>query len=241
MTNTGFHKPTTPRKLKNGMIAIIDGEVSATSKKWLDIEITNYFPLVALGGSTCLHQPGAPVERLGGIDHLSIPADLRVHLTGPRGRVFFNAVESWELAKGTREGFVHLFSVAGLPTSLSAFLSGGKHRAWDGGVLLSPIPDAAFEPDRTRAAIDFVIHNDPSQVTAIANMPAAFPGWRPSYDRHGCTFGPCFYRGLQRRHSADARLLFTLRMGWVEFDDSDETHVYVPAPIFERRHAVAET
>ncbi len=129
MTNNG------PKKLKNGMIAIIDGYISNKSKKWLDIEITNYFPMIALPDKSFLISPDGK-EDISNYDHLSIPGDLRLHLSSKENHIFFDASVAWALQDGEGDEPLHFFSYIDLPTEQAPFLIGLKKRKWNEVVLL---------------------------------------------------------------------------------------------------------
>src|SRR5690349_8456946 len=65
------------RRMRNGIIGIVAPIVSV---KAIDIKITNTFPLIALGSRATLVTPDGR-EDVSEYQHVSIPPDLRVHLT----------------------------------------------------------------------------------------------------------------------------------------------------------------
>lgn len=224
-----------PLKLKNGMIAFIDGTISNTSKKWLDIEITNTFPLIALP-KTSIVLPNENSEEIDNFkyDHISIPADLRTHLSGKKGKVFFDATEAWAIKVGQAAGPLRLFTFVNLPIHDSPYLSGGQTRSWNQAILISPKLDGKFSATKTRMFIDFFIHKNPDDDT-ITNAPFVHKDMRLAYDNSGPLLGPFSFEGLQRKHDTEPGLLFTIRFGFAELEPSDTAFLFVPFEIFEKR------
>lgn len=223
-----------PSKLKNGMIAFIDGTISNISKKWLDIEITNTFPLIALP-KTRLMLPNGAFEEIENseYDHLSIPADLRAHLSGKKGKVFFDATEAWAIKAGQAAGPLRLFTFANLPIQNAPYLSGEKTRSWDQTTLISPKPDEQFDSAKTRIFIDFFIHRNLDNTT-ITDAPFAHESMRLAYDNSGPLLGPFSFEGLQRKYDTEPELLFTIRFGFAELEPSDTAFLFLPFEIFKR-------
>jgi hypothetical protein len=218
------------KKLKNGMIAIIDGQLSTTSKKWLDVEITNCFPLIALPEHAFLRTAKGASEDISGLDHLSIPPDLRLHLSGKNQHIFFDTSAVFS-AQGEKPcELVHLFTYVGPPIDRAPYLSGGKTRKWNQVVLISPFRDEKLNPVSTRVFIDFYIHEAPDILPRIIAAPFCMRNMRLAFDRSGCTLGPYRFGGLQRRSHYDSNLLFTLRFGYAELEINDAAYVYIPFP-----------
>jgi len=224
------------QKLKNGMIAVIDGEISSKSKKYLDIEITNFAPLIGLPERAFLVKPDTSSEDIGRFDHFSIPSDLRMHLTGDHGHIFFNAQPLRDLRDRTVMGSVRAFTFIGVPVGIAPLLYGEKTRVWNQVIFLSPFPDAQFNPSTTRIFLDFFLHNTIELDFTLA--PFVMENMRLAYDRSGCTLGPFLYSDLQRRQAASPNdLMFTIRFGYVEMEPDDAVYLYTPLDIYERRLA----
>ena len=68
--------------MKNGTVTILGPN---TNLKVIDIKVTDSFPLIALPRGSRLMLPGSVTEDIDDYEHLSIPQDLRVHLTRRRG------------------------------------------------------------------------------------------------------------------------------------------------------------
>jgi hypothetical protein len=228
--------PLRPKKLKNGMIAVTDGTISATAKKWLDVEVTNRWPLVALGARAKVLSADLGYE-LEGEAHLSLRPDLRLHVTTPTEHIFFDARPAWAVADGEATEKLRWFTAIGKPFGPADLLTGGKHRVWHQGALVSPFLDDRCDPTRTRLFLDFFLHTSrhapPTDVT-----PPALPMMRPAYDRHGCTLGPFRLATLHRRQPPPGDdLLITFRFGFVELDDATPERIYIHTslPVYERR------
>lgn len=228
---------------KNGMIAIIDGTVSSTSKKWLDIEITNRWPVFSIGRQGTLLRPGEEPIDLVGYDHLSVPPDLRLHISGRKPRIMFNAEPAWAVREGVSP-FLHWFSCIGKTIAMADSLTGGKKREWHQAALFSPFPDLQFVPTRDRAVLDFFLHRLDASFDAIS-PPLAIQGMRLAYDRSACTIGPFPLGGLYRKTKLDLPLGFTLRMGFIAMEPGHGVCVYVPLAVrqepSERTHPEGET
>jgi hypothetical protein len=226
-----------PSKLRNGMIAFIDGTISNTSKKWLDIEITNTFPLIALP-KTSLVLPNGQTEEIKEYDHVSIPADLRTHLSGPKGKIFFDATQAWAIKDGQAAGPLRLFTFANLPIQFAPYLSGEQTRTWNEAALISPKQDSKFDPATTRMFIDFFIHKNPAD-EKITNAPFAHENMRLAYDNSGPLLGPFSFEGLQRKYQTEPELLFTIRFGFAELEPIDTAFLFVLFEIYERKKLIA--
>ena len=215
------------------MIAITDGTISPTSRKWLDIEVTNRWPLITLGEKSRLLRADGSSEDLSGFDHLSIPPDLRLHLSGPADQIMFDAAPAWVAASGRSPAPFHWFTFIGKTIERADFLSGGKRRVWNGCVLISPFTDERFDPTRTRVFVDFFLHS--VQFSNAEHAPMCLPGMRAAHDRQGCTLGPFLLGEIQRRAESSPSVLCTLRFGFVELDNRSGTFLYVPLSIHSQR------
>lgn len=214
------------------MIAFIDGTISDTSKKWLDIEITNTFPLIALP-KTLLVLPSGQTE-IKEYDHVSIPADIRIHLSGPKGKIFFDVTQAWAIKDGQVAWPLRLFTFANLPIKFAPYLYGEQTRTWNEAVLISPKQDGKFDSATTRMFIDFFIHKNPDE-EIITNAPLAHENMRLAYDNSGPLLGPFSFDGLQRKYPTEPDLLFTLRFGFAELEPIDTAFLFVPFEIYEKR------
>ena len=232
--------PPHPKKLKNGMIAVIDGGLSATTRKWLDIEVSNRWPLVALGGRgrlLCASQ----AHEVAGEAHLSLPPDLRLHVTTSAEHIFFDARPAWAVADGDAAEALRWFTVMGRPLASGDSLTGGKPRKWNQVALLSPFVDDKCDPTRTRVFLDFFLHAA-GHAAPTAAAPLALASMRLAYDRGGCTFGPFRLASLHRRQPPRGNdLMITFRFGFVELDDVDAERIYIHTalPLYERRPCTA--
>lgn len=221
-----------PSKLKNGMIAFINREISSNTKKWLDIEITNTFPLIALPNKTILMLPNGQTEEVGEYDHISIPADLRTHLSGQNRKIFFDATHAWAVIDGQITKPLRLFTFVNLPIQFTPYLAGKQKRIWNEVALISPIQDDKFDPTTTRMFIDFFIHKN-SADKIIITEPFAHKNMRLAYDNSGPLLGPFVFESLQRKYPTTPDLLFTIRFGFAELIPTDAAFLFVPFEIYE--------
>ena len=65
--------------------------------KLLDVEVTNTFPIISLTNETYLLDSSQEKELLMGYDHIAIPPDFRLHISGPKEHLFFDATPIWNL------------------------------------------------------------------------------------------------------------------------------------------------
>lgn len=210
------------------MIAIIAGSVPGP--KLLDIEIANTFPLLRLEEVSYLVRPNHPRKELRGCDHVSVPPDLRLHVSGPQDRLFFNTEPVWNFVDGSGPGVFHYFSFVGLPRHrVPLLVEDGRTRKWDQVVLLDPLPDHQCN-ESTRVFIDLFLHHLPVDPGGIERAPFCMPGMRLARDCTGPLFGPHAFSGLQRRGTPND-IPFTIRMGYVEMEDNDAVYLYTPLEI----------
>ncbi len=146
--------------LKNGMIVFMkDGRFPG--KKFLDIEVTNTFPLISITKQTILINSLQEEEIIQGYDHIAIPGDLRLHISSPKDHIFFNVNPVWdfiERSKSLTEP-LHYFTIFGLPSKFSReVIDPGKTKSWHQATIISPFKDKEFN-ESTRLFIDFFIHS----------------------------------------------------------------------------------
>ncbi len=220
------------RRLPNGMIAIIAGSIPGP--KLLDIEVTNNFPLLALESKSFLLQPEHSAEDLSGYDHVSVPPDLRLHVSGPHDHLFFNAEPVWDFVDSVSAGVFHYFSFIGLPRHrVPPLVEEGETKTWHQGALIDPFPDAECNK-MTRVFVDCFLHHLPINTEDLEKAPHAMSGMRLARDRNGPLFGPFAFSGFQRR-TTPRDVPFTIRMGYVEMEDSNAVYLYTPLEVFQRR------
>lgn len=203
--------------------------------KLLDIEITNTFPLIALSKQTYLIGPTQEVELLKGYDHIAIPPDFRLHISGPNDHLFFDIIPVKELLENGQAGSLHFFSIVGLPSDLALpLVQPGRTRTWYQIVIISPFKDREFNAS-TRLFVDFFLHHLPISPKIIDKTPFVMPGMRLATDRSGSIFGPYIFADLQRQSGGDRRVAFSLRMGFANIEYNDSNYIYSPLKVFQKR------
>lgn len=199
----------------NGTVTVLGPN---TGLKVIDLKITDSFPLLALPGRARLLLPGGTTEEISDYQHLSIPPDLRLHLTPRRGtdqpHRYFPGITDARSRKLVRP-IVRAFTYVSAPVD--------RHRPfkgkWEGGsVIISPLADAEYAPAVTRLFLDLLVHLEPYAPT-LQDVPFAAAAMRPAPDRTDYRLGPYRFGVLQRRSPA-LDVYFTLRWGfWVAEGD----------------------
>ena len=216
--------------MKNGIIGIL-----LEDRKAIDLKVTNSFPMVALQPKASLVVQDKETIDISGFQHLSIPSDLSIHLTRrDKGSerpeyVFFDAPKLQSLLEMELPSPQRLFTFVGAPVHLNPQLQG----VWQQAAILSPLTDADYDASRTRAFIDFFVHQDP-KVDVLVNQNFATQGMRLAYDRTGCIFGPYAFDGLQRNPRVTSPWLFSIRYGYAEMPVGQDCYVYIPYEIRKR-------
>jgi hypothetical protein len=210
-------------------------EQAFPAPKMLDIEITNTFPLIALGDSAFLLRPNTTPENISAYDHVAIPPDLRVHLSGP-DHIFFNAEPLWAVQNPSQPPLAYCFTFVGLPYSLAVpIVKPGETKTWYEAMIISPFHDRQFN-SATRLFIDFFVHRLPIDNQNIQSLPTSMPNMRFVGDQSGYILGPFDFDGLQRREKLHSgQLAFSIRFGYVEMENNNSTYLYTPLNIFQRR------
>ena len=192
-------------KLKNGIFTIL-----GSGKKVIDIKITNAFPIIAVDSKTVIFKND---NSIGSHDyqHLSLPPDLRIHLTSPTDHLFIEP----DLAALNHSCHIRLFTYVSKIISECSPLSG----VWEGGsVIVSPFEDDQYNINHTRIVMDFILSAQPMISVDLNDEADWFANTRRASDQDGSFFGPINYQGFQRRPKALHYFCF-VRMGYVEFDD----------------------
>lgn len=221
-------------RLKNGMITIV-GNQTVPGPKLLDVEITNSFPLISLGSSAILFCQGSEGEDISQYDHLTMPSDLRLHLSGKKERIFFDVSQIWEKVDRNISFFTHYFTFVGLPYHrVPPMVQEGKMKSWYQGMIIAPSHDREFNAS-TRFFLDFFLHTSNIDLDTMVNYPFATDNMRLAADRSGVVIGPYSFDALQRKIKPVRQVYFSFRMGYAELDDSETSYVYTPLKVFSRR------
>ena len=200
-------------RLKNGMIVFLYGD----GYKLLDIEITNTFPLIALTQRTHLVLNSNEAQVLNGFEHLSVPPDLRLHISSNEEHLFFNVNEVWEMLNRKNSIPYRLFTIVGLPAINASPLGAG---IWNEAMVIPPLTDSDFSQS-TRLFVDFFIHHDNCSYSAILNYPFVHFKMRLARTRSGSSLETVHLSEIQRKAVQFADIFITLRFGYVELEDEE--------------------
>lgn len=228
--------------MKNGAILII-GNQTIPGPKLLDIKITNSFPLINLESKSFLIKSSSvnDTESINGYDHLSIPPDLRLHLTGNNNRrLFFDAGRVWDFLDNNDDGVFHYFTFIGLPFKKTKPIVGhGETKKWYGAEIILPPKDGKFSPE-TRIVIDIFLHTSPNSVNS-GSPPFVFSDIRSVLNNNTNIIVSYTLESLLRKKKHfNKDVYLSIRMGYIDIENSDENAVYLYTPLkkFEKRITV---
>jgi hypothetical protein len=233
VSNPATEHKANATKLRNGTIAFL-GSSQLPGPVFLELTITNSFPMLVLRNAYWLKADGA-IEDVSAYDHLSIPPDLRLHLSGP-DHLFFDAASLWRVADGSgQQPFAHCFTAISPPHYRSRpFVEPGARKRLNQCAFISPLHDKAFN-GTTRLGIDFFVHRWPLDTAVILQQPYIVAGTRLARDATGSVAGPYSFDSLQRRAKPRGPLAFSIRMTYVDMEDDASLCFYTPLPVFARR------
>jgi hypothetical protein len=211
----------------NGIIAMLLPGSDGVGRKAFDLKVTNSFALIALGPGSYLFRPPSTLTPLAEYQHLTIPPDLHVHATASGNTTARLTVSRSIVRKdgSVSRGCHHIVTYVTAPADACRPLIG----RWNGAALLSPHPDAAYTPTRTRLVVDFFVHQQPQQVSHVQRRACAVPGTRLAADNHGSSFGPYMFREVSRNGRVEPQFWFTLRMGYLDSAIAPGSPLVVPA------------
>jgi hypothetical protein len=211
--------------MKNGTITFLC-DAPELSRQVIDVKITDSLPLIALSSTLRLIGRDGSWEDLSGYQHLSIPGDLRVHLTPKKGvglryRFLKSILDQPTAARaGVTRAFTYVSPVIEQCRAM-------PHGRWEGGsAIISPLPDAGYSPALTRLFVDFLVHRDLNR-PELTDAPFALQGMRPAPDRTDYRLGPFEFRTLHRKQMS-LDVFFTLRWGYWELEAFDGACVVQP-------------
>jgi len=225
-----------PAGLRNGIIGFL-ASGRLPGRIYSSIAITNTFPMIYLKAAV-LHFVDGSTADVAAYDHLSVPPDLRLHLSGRAANpIYFDVSSVWQLiAEGDASRAAHCFSVISRPfKDLDRFPLPAKRKRVSQALFVSPKPDAHFNSN-TRLVLDFFVHYRHTPMEAIADHPPIRGGVRHANDAHGDVVGPFPFNSLQRRDSRQPDSVgFSIRMGFAELGAEPMMHLIVPLPVFPGR------
>jgi hypothetical protein len=216
--------------MKNGIVGFL-----CEDRKVVDLKITNSFPLIALEPKATLIAENKTKIDVSGFQHFALPADLSIHLTkrspggDPPEYVFFDSPKLQHIATRSLQSPFLMFTYISAPILMNRPFQG----VWDQAVIISPLPDKAYDPRITRVFIDFFVHAGES-TRAITATNLAVEGMRVAPDRRGFLFGPFAFEDVQRRTKSTSDLFFTLRFGFVEMTVGQDCFIHVPYKVKRR-------
>lgn len=223
--------------MKNGMIVFIEGEPTS-GNKLLEIKITNTFPLIVLDKKAFWYKANGEKEDISHFNHISIPPDLRVHLSDSSGienSRFLNVERIWKLIDENSTDLEHCFTFIESPYKHTGLLvEPGKTKKWEGESEIISLFQFKNFNENTRFFVDFFLHNKLIPKERINNYKFCLPNMRLTSEK-GINYlvGPYSFSDLQRREGCNNNLMFTIRFGYVEMEDNtNSVYFYSPLPEF---------
>jgi hypothetical protein len=231
-------------KLKDGIVAFIHGNLPG-AQKLLAIDVRDAFPMISFGevvGVILLHSDGS--QEAIEADHLSVPPNLRLHITirNPRiefDQIMFDVSPLMEALNNPSIPVTHFFTFIGVPyLHTEPLVKPGKKKVWYRGALITPLKDNGFTND-TRMSIEFYLHTGDFNEKDIEGLPFTIPhmNMRLAPDRGGAVFGPFSFGGIQRRDLPSRQdIKFSIRMCYAEPADARPVvFIYTPLAQYYRR------
>lgn len=214
----------------NGTIMILGPDHTGTYRKAIDLKITQRFPIINLGANAKLVMDGEESD-ISCYKHLSIPPDLRIHLTstissGRRGRMFLRQEPLVNEEGSLSMPLLHLFTLISAPVINypEPRNSSQPKRTWYQGVLISLPADQQYDPERTRIFLDIFIHREPWSADDLAH------GWTlPANMRlpKRPALGPHYFHELVRGTGIKPKFFHSFRFGFCEMDVNKSCYVVV--------------
>lgn len=179
-------------------------------------------------------------EEIKGADHLSVPADLRMHITSHTDHIRFDISPIWDMLDNlSLIPITHIFTFIGVPfVYAKPLVKQFQRKLWHQAALISPIPDDNFSSD-SRMCVEFFIHSMEFLRKNVEGLPFTIPrmNMRVAPDRSGAVFGPFWFGELQRRNCPSRPdVTFSIRMCYsAPQDNRPVTFTYTPLAEFDRR------
>lgn len=194
--------------------------------------------MISLGKNPILIHADGSFENIEQANHLSLPPDLRLHITSHNYHIRFDVSSIWDMLNNlSLIPATHLFTFIDVPFAQTKPLV-SRRKVWQQAVLIAPIPDKDFSSD-TRMCIEFFIHSTEFKQKDIEVLPFTIPkmNLRAAPDPTGAIFGPYWFGELQRRDcNPRLDLMYSIRMCYAAPQDSRPvSFTFVPLPEFDRR------
>lgn len=227
-------------RLPNGTVVFMRDE-KFPGIKTIDIKITNTFPLITLTEKTYLLHPKMDSELLVGYDHISLPPDLRLHITGKSNHLFFDVQPVRDMLNNSDQDFFHYFTVIGLPASrcLPIVPLGGS-KTWFEGIIISPKKDTQWNLS-TRLFLDFYLSRGITNTDCFLREAMVIENMRLATDMHGSLLGPYSLSDFQRKEEGAGDIQLTIRFGYVEMEENDSMYIHSNLNLNHRRTRLNST
>jgi hypothetical protein len=226
-------------RLEDGTVGFIHGDLPV-AHKLLAIDVRQAFPMISLGKGPILIHPDWSQEEIQKADHLSVPPDLRLHITSHTTHIMFDVSPIWSMLNTlSLVPVTHFFTFVGVPFAhTKPLVRPGGRKVWNEAVLIFPIADKEFSAN-TRFGIEFFIHSTGSFHDHVVALPFTISSMnmRLASDRTGPVFGPYWFGAIQRRGSPPRQdIMFSIRMCYAApVDNRPVTFTYTPLAEFARR------
>lgn len=205
---------------------ILGADSENVGRKVFDLKITQAFPIISIDNSNSILVSKDLKEKvLDGYDHLSIPPDLRLHLTSHTNLEKHLNFQTDLVDRDSgllKSDFQHLFTWMSKP--IASYRQ--PHGSWHQAVMIFPPKDDLFTSN-TSIFVDFFVHNIPNEA-AVCDYPLFNTTMRFSGDNSGYVLGPhSFGRLIRGAHRFEPKFSFSARFGYHENSDGS-SKIYIP-------------
>jgi len=222
-----------PRK-PNGTIMLLAPDHVGIARKVIDLKVMQRFPILDLGRQSWMTNVDGTLTDTSRYEHLSIPPDLRVHLTGARtgdrkDRLFL-IEQPQALQDGSLSGpLLHLLTFVSAPVTTypEPRNSSQSNRTWHQAAIIMLPADREYSAKRTRMFLDLFVHQQPYAPSFALHMPMAQAEMRLPFGER-CILGPHWFQDLVRGSDMTTRYFFTLRFGYCEMAVDEACYIHCP-------------
>ena len=218
----------------NGTIMVMAPDHTGAARKVIDLKVTQRFPIFNLNSKSGMFKADGSIWDTSDYRHLSIPPDLRVHLTRAstdtgRDRHFLIRNRQTSPDGQLLSPFLHLLTFISAPVIQypEPRHSSQPRRTWHQAVLVGLMGDKQYSPDRTRVFLDIFVHQAPCAPASIVDMPLARENMRLPFGER-CVLGPHRFQDLIRGTDMSTQFFSSLRFGYCEMEVDESCYIHCP-------------
>ncbi len=208
--------------MKNGTIMIGGSDSNDNFRKVFDLKITNGFPIISTTDKDLSIECNNKIINHTNINHISIPADLNIHLTGKQNEHYFF------IERITNNGLLNsdsynIFSLFSMPIENYDFPVG----TWNQAEIFGIKKDGLFN-NKTGMFVEFFVFKNSFDLNTLN---ALYP-FKDSSMREPYILGPYNFSEIIRKDRKNIKpdFKFVTRVGFYENTDN-ESKIIIPFDI----------